>query len=74
MGSSTVRIFSLLVSLICSNIEASVVDLPEPVVPVTITRPRLASAIFLITSGRFNSSNEGISVFTPRIAIPGVPR
>ena len=38
--------------LILSIIAASVVDLPEPVGPVTSTRPRGFSAIFAITLGK----------------------
>ena len=49
-------------------------SLPDPVVPVIITRPRRASARFLIELGRNNSSNPGILVLTARIAIPVVPR
>ena len=38
-GSSTVIIFDVLVLFISLTIAASVVDLPEPVGPVTKTRP-----------------------------------
>ena len=40
MGSSMVMMCSLRVSLISSIMAASVVDLPEPVGPVTSTKPR----------------------------------
>ena len=41
-----------------SIIAASVVDLPEPVVPVTRIRPRSSSASELMTSGSSSSSTD----------------
>ena len=46
------------VELMRSTMAASVVDLPEPVVPVTSTSPRCSSQIFSITRGRFSSSDR----------------
>ena len=45
-----------LVSLMWSIIAASVVDLPEPVVPVSRISPRSSSAIVSITEGSPSSS------------------
>ena len=50
-GSSTVRMWQARVSLMWLIIAASVVDLPEPVGPVTSTRPERRSAIFFTASG-----------------------
>ena len=57
-----------------SIIAASVVVLPEPVVPVTRTRPRGSSARRLTISGRCSSSNVGIVVATWRMAMLMLPR
>ena len=57
MGSSMVITWSERVELMRSTMAASVVDLPEPVVPVTSTRPRCSSQILSITRGRFSSSD-----------------
>src|SRR3989454_6091148 len=57
-----------------SIIAASVVDLPEPVVPVTSTRPRCSSQIFVMTGGRFNSSVVRIFVGMTRSTMPTLPR
>ena len=46
----------LVVSLMWSIIAASVVDLPEPVVPVSRTIPRSSSASSLTTGGSASSS------------------
>src|SRR6267378_3748737 len=56
MGSSMVIKCSARLALMRSIIAASVVDLPEPVVPVTSTNPRCSSQILEMTAGRFNSS------------------
>jgi hypothetical protein len=45
MGSSTVTMCSALCSLISLIMAANEVDLPEPVEPVTSTRPRSLVAI-----------------------------
>src|SRR6478735_56415 len=51
IGSSMVRMCSARSVLILSSIAASVVDLPEPVGPVTRTRPRGRSASLASTAG-----------------------
>ena len=56
IGSSIVRMCSERVSLISLIIAASVVDLPEPVGPVTSTRPRGLRAKSRMTGGRPSSS------------------
>ncbi len=50
-------------------IEANVVDLPLPVVPVTTTSPLSSLAILFRTSGRFRSAKLLISCGTALIAI-----
>ena len=57
-----------------SIMAARVVVLPEPVVPVTSTRPRGSREIRLMMSGRCSSSNEGILVVTCRMAMLMLPR
>ena len=57
-----------------SIIEASVVDLPLPVVPVIRTIPRSSKAKVRITSGRPSVSNSGISKGMKRIAMETAPR
>ncbi len=52
MGSSTVTTWRRIVLLMWSIIAASVVVLPEPVVPVTSTSPRGSRASRLMISGR----------------------
>jgi hypothetical protein len=59
MGSSTVMMCSVRWLLMKSIMAARVVDFPEPVAPVTSTRPRGSMAIFLITGGRLSSSRSG---------------
>ena len=61
MGSSTVTMCSGLVRLMMSISDARVVDLPEPVGPVTSTRPRRRSVNALTESGMPRESNSGIS-------------
>ena len=56
IGSSIVMMCSSRLSLISSIIEASVVDLPEPVGPVTSTRPRGFLQNSWTTGGRPRSS------------------
>ena len=53
-GSSTVMIFEVLVLLISFMIAARVVDFPEPVGPVTRTRPLCISIISYKACGRSN--------------------
>ena len=70
IGSSTVRMCSERVRLISSMIAASVVDLPEPVGPVTRTRPRGFSAKMWRIAGSWSSSSVLISVGMRRKAAP----
>src|SRR5687768_12933714 len=57
IGSSTVMMCPRRSRLILSSIAARVVDFPEPVGPVTSTRPRGFSAIFATTPASPSSSN-----------------
>ena len=59
IGSSIVMMWSFRVRLISSIIAASVVDLPEPVGPVTRTRPRG----FFVSSMRLAGRPSSSSVF-----------
>jgi hypothetical protein len=61
-------------SLISLMSEASVVDLPEPVGPVTRTMPRGFFAKLRITDGRPSFSIGTVSVGMRRNAAPSVPR
>ena len=54
----------LKVALMYSIIAASVVDLPEPVVPATSTMPRGLRAMSLMTGRRPSSLKLGTWVFT----------
>ena len=74
IGSSIVMMCSSRVSLISSISEASVVDLPEPVGPVTSTRPRGLLAKVRMTDGRPSVSIGTVSVGIRRNAAPIVPR
>ena len=56
-----------------SIIAASVVDLPEPVGPVTSTSPRGNSAMLRNTAGALSSSSDLMRVGMVRITAP-VPR
>ncbi len=60
--------------LILSTIAAKVVDLPEPVAPVTRIRPRCSSASFSTPIGRPSFSNDGTSKGTWRKANEMAPR
>ena len=62
------------VSLISSIIAASDVDLPEPVGPVTSTKPRGLCASSWQTAGRPSSSIDLISNGIRRKAAPSAPR
>ena len=57
-----------------SIIAASVVLLPEPVVPVTSTRPRSSSAMRFRTSGSSSASTDGTFVEMTRMTSEMVPR
>ena len=88
IGSSIVRMCSWRVSLIRSSIAASVVDLPEPVGPVTSTKPRGFLVNSSITGGRPSEPRLGMSCgirrkaadsdarwkyeFTRKRALPGI--
>ena len=73
IGSSTVMMWLLEFSLRWSIIEASVVDLPLPVAPMTITKPRLTMEIFFRMSGTGSSrsSSFGIIAGIRRSTRPG---
>ncbi len=58
MGSSIVIIFRFEVALILSTTVASVVDLPEPVIPVTRTRPSRNDESLERLSGRLRPAKE----------------
>ncbi len=74
IGSSIVMMCRVAFWLMCSIIAASVVDLPEPVVPVTSTRPRGSMAIFSITFGSVSCSMVWIRNGITRKTAPMVPR
>src|SRR5205823_10211248 len=67
---STLFPYTTLFRSMRSMMAASVVDLPEPVVPVTSTRPRCSSQILLMTGGRFSSSAVRIFVGMTRRTMP----
>src|ERR1035441_8085375 len=60
IGSSIVTMWTGWRSVMSLTIAASVVDLPDPVGPVTRTRPAGRSANVSITSGRFRAATCGI--------------
>ena len=74
IGSSTVMMCPRRSLLILSIIAASVVDLPEPVGPVTSTRPRGFSAIFVTAGGSPSWSSCLIVNGIWRIATDTQPR
>ena len=74
MGSSQDRMWTALVRLTMSSSEASVVDLPEPVGPVTSTMPRGRSASVFTTGGRPRVSKSGILKGMTRSTAPTAPR
>ena len=74
IGSSMVMMCSSRVSLISLISEASVVDLPEPVGPVTSTIPRGFLPKLRTTDGRPSCSSGTVSVGIRRKAAPMVPR
>ena len=61
IGSSTVTMCSGLDRLMMSTSEARVVDFPDPVGPVTSTRPRRMSVNDRMDSGMPSTSKGGIS-------------
>ena len=74
MGSSMVMMWQVSVALMWSIIAASVVDLPEPVVPVTRIRPRCSAEIFSSTLGSMSCSMDWILKGMTRSTTPIVPR
>ena len=74
IGSSIVTMCCLRFRLIQLSIAASDVDLPEPVAPVTRTRPRCSCASLATPSGRPRRSKLGISLGTKRKANEMEPR
>ena len=74
MGSSIVMMCSWRSELILSIIAASVVDLPEPVGPVTRTSPLGRSANCSTIGGSSSSSKARILTGMTRIAQPTAPR
>jgi len=73
MGSSMVMTWQFRLALMWSTMAARVVDLPDPVVPVTRISPLRSRAIFLSTSGMFRSSSWGGSVGTILNTMPKLP-
>ena len=69
-----VRMCSARVSLIRSMIAASVVDLPDPVGPVTSTMPLFRAAVSDTALGRLSSAIVGMVGAMTRITIAKVPR
>ena len=74
IGSSIVTMCLLVVSFMWSIIAASVVDLPEPVVPVSSTIPRSSSASSFTTGGSDSSSIVEILCGIARQASEITPR
>ncbi len=74
IGSSIVMMCFAISELMWSIIAASVVDLPEPVVPVTSTIPRSSEASSRITSGRLSSVSGTMFSGIARATIEIVPR
>jgi len=71
IGSSTVRMWASQVWLMRSTMAASVVDFPEPVGPVTSTRPRSRVQSSFRTGGKLSDSRVGIAVGIVRSTAPG---
>src|SRR5690606_34705165 len=74
IGSSMVRMWPAVVLLRWSIIDASVVDLPEPVEPTISTSPRGAMMMSFSTCGSCSSSIVGITLRIARITMPTSPR
>jgi len=74
MGSSMVTMLTDELELMWSIIEASRVDLPLPVVPVTRIMPRFFMDMSMMTLGRASSEKLGTSTLMERTAMAGVPR
>src|SRR5438552_3359588 len=74
IGSSIVSMWTALLLLMWSIMQASVVVFPLPVGPVTRTRPRGAEASSRTTGGSPSSSNEGLPTRTLRMTMLIDPR
>jgi hypothetical protein len=74
MGSSIVTMWTARLALTWSIMAARVVVLPDPVGPVTSTRPRGFSARWAITGGRPSSAIDIAPSWTRRSTIPTDPR
>src|SRR5690606_4199960 len=72
-GSSMVMMWPRECSLRWPIMAASVVDLPEPVPPTTITSPRLFMTTSLRIGGSSSSTSVGISVLIVRSTAPNWP-
>ncbi len=70
MGSSTVMMWLARSRLMMSMIDARVVDLPDPVGPVTSTRPRGMNAKLLTCAGTPNFSSGRMSNGIMRMTEP----
>ena len=74
MGSSMVMMWHFLFLLTWSTMAARVVDLPDPVGPVTSTRPLGRIASSSTTGGRPSSSAVGMRMGMLRNTAPIEPR
>ena len=74
MGSSMVTMWPAVFSLRYFTMAARVVDLPLPVGPVTMTRPRFSRLSLRATGGMRSASKSRISSRTLRITMAHVPR
>ena len=74
IGSSMVRMCPATLALRWSIIDASVVDLPEPVEPTISTSPRGAMMMSLSTCGSCSSSIDGITLRMARMTMATSPR
>ena len=70
MGSSTVMMWTGFSRLTMSTIDASVVDFPDPVGPVTSTRPRGRRPKEAATGGTPSFSRGRISIGITRMTAP----
>ena len=73
-GSSSVRMCPARVRLISSMMQASVVDLPEPALPVTSAMPRFMAAMRITSLGMCISSAEGSPNRITRTTAARLPR
>ena len=70
MGSSMVRMWPFVRRLMSSTMAASVVDFPDPVLPVTRIRPVAALHNWRTDSGRLSSSIESACEGMARMTAP----